>query len=111
MNHHRRLAPYAENMVDVTCRHIDTRSEYDHDYVGHYSGKAHRKGHTDRIMQEERREERLRRKDDEHRRFVHGEDEAYQEEAKEERIRAKKEKHKRMGYERSEEDDVSSSLL
>lgn len=35
LNHHRRLAPYAENMVDVTCRHIDTRSEYDHDYIGH----------------------------------------------------------------------------
>lgn len=98
-------------MVDVTRIHIDLRTEYDRDYIGHYPSKEHRKGHTKRIIQEEVREERLWDSNDQHRKFGFGEDKILQNEAKEERLRAKEEKHRRMGYERSNGDSVSSSLL
>ena len=62
-------------------------------------------------MNQEIREERLRLRNDEHRRYGFGEDEVSQLEAKEERIRARKERYKRMGYEIRDEDNVSSSLL
>lgn len=109
--HHQQMAPYAENMVDVTRRHVNTRSDFDRDFIGHYSGKAHRKGHTDRIMQEEVREERLRTRNYEHRKFGFGEDEISQIEAEEEIIREKEDRHRRMGYEGPNKDNVSSSLL
>ena len=76
--HHQQMAPYAENMVNVTRSHIDARSEYDCEYIGHYPSKVHRQGHTDRIMKEELREERLRLRNDPHRRFGFGEDETPQ---------------------------------
>ncbi len=97
--HHQQMAPHAENMVNVTRRHINSRSEFDHDYIGYYSSKAERRGHTHRIMNEEVREERLRARNDEHRRFGFDEDELSQEEAKRERMRVKEERHRRMGYE------------
>ncbi len=46
---HQQMAPHAENMVNVTRRHINSRSDFDHDYIGHYSSKAERRGHTHRI--------------------------------------------------------------
>ena len=62
-------------------------------------------------MQEELREERLRKKNDEHRRFGFGEDEDSQKEAKGERLRANKERHRRMGYEEMlPQNNMSSSM-
>lgn len=109
--HHQQMAPYAANMVDATRRHIKARSDYDEDYIGHYASKAHRNGHTQKTMQEELSEEKLWRRDDDHRRAVHGEDKAAQKEARTERIREKEERRRRMGYERSKKDSVSTSPL
>ena len=108
--HHQQMAPYAENMVNVTRRHVYTRSEFDRDFLGHHPGKAHRKGHTDRIMQEEVREEGLWFTNDEHRRLGFGEEEISQREAENQRIRKKEEKHRRIRYERPKKGSLSSSL-
>ena len=78
---------------------IAERSEYDHDYIGHYGSKKQRKGHTDQIMMLEATEERLRAKDDQHRQYGYGEDRMAQREARDERLRARKERNRRMGFE------------
>lgn len=109
--HHRQMAPHAANMVDATRRHINARSDYDEDYIGHYASKAQRHGHTERIMKEQRTEEKLRLRDDDHRRAVRGEDKAAQKEARMQRLREKEDGWRRKGYERSAKDYVSASLL
>ena len=111
LTHHRQMAPFAANMVDATRRHIKARSNFDEDYIGHYASKEHRNGHTQKIMQEELSEEKLWRRDDDHRRAVYGEDKAAQKEARTERIRQKEDRRRRMGYERSEKNSMSTPLL
>ena len=109
--HHREMAPHAVDMVDASRRVQESRSAYDHDYLGHYTSKKERNNHTRRIMNEQKREERLWLRDNDHRRALYGEDEAAQEEARMERIREKRDGWRRMGYARSPEDYVSASLL
>lgn len=108
--HHQEMAPYAANMVDATRRHINARSDFDEDYIGHYASKSHRKGHTEKIMHEELSEEKLWRRHDDHGIAVRGEDKAAQKVARTERIREKEEKRRRLGYERSEKHSVSTPL-
>lgn len=109
LTHHRQLAPHAANMLELTQRHIAARVSFDVDYLGRYDSKEQRRGHTQKIMDEENREERLHGRDDEHKRYGFGEDRDSQKEARIYRDRAKEERHKRLGYEPSTSKRVSLS--
>lgn len=98
-------------MVEVSQRHIAARASFDVDYVGHYRSKSQRRGHTQRIQDEEDKAEKLRARNDNHRQWGYGEDRDSQKEAKKERIRANEERHKRLGYEPRENGRVSSPPL